>query len=69
MRQPTPLMDYAKTHRLDGSPESSAPSSPDQSWKVAEIKAWLDAELIDYPSGATKAELLTLVNYPPPLPE
>ena len=40
---------------------ASAPTTPDSSWKKAEIREWLDDNEIDAPSDATKAELLDLI--------
>ena len=34
---------------------------PDETWKVAEIKDYLDANGIDYSKSATKSELLALI--------
>ena len=34
---------------------------PDSSWKVADIKLWLDAQGIAYVGNALKADLLALV--------
>ncbi len=53
---------------LDGQPpevkplaESLFKAIPDDSWKVADIKAWLDAQGIAYVGNALKADLLALV--------
>lgn len=39
----------------------NAPIKPTDANTVAEIKAYLDGEGIEYPSNATKADLLALV--------
>lgn len=36
--------------------------SPDDSWTVTQIKAWLDQENIDYTGVSLKADLLELAN-------
>lgn len=38
------------------------PAKPTDANTVAEIKAWLDAHGVSYPSSAVKADLLALVN-------
>ncbi|WP_420704569.1 HeH/LEM domain-containing protein [Leuconostoc mesenteroides] len=38
------------------------PTKPTDANTVAEIKAWLDAHNVSYPSNAVKADLLALVN-------
>ena len=38
------------------------PAKPTDTNTVAEIKAWLDAHNVAYPSNAVKADLLALVN-------
>jgi hypothetical protein len=38
------------------------PAKPTDANTVAEIKAWLDAHGVSYPSSAVKANLLVLVN-------
>ena len=38
------------------------PAKPTDANTVAEIKAWLDAHKVSYPSNAVKANLLALVN-------
>lgn len=38
------------------------PAKPTDANTVAEIKAWLDAHNVAYPSNAVKADLLALVN-------
>ncbi len=38
------------------------PAKPTDANTVAEIKAWLDAHNVSYPSNAVKADLLALVN-------
>ncbi len=38
------------------------PAKPTDANTVAEIKAWLDAHNVAYPSSAVKADLLALVN-------
>lgn len=35
--------------------------TPDETWTVSNIKAWLDSEGIAYTSSMTKAQLLELV--------
>ncbi|WP_415609512.1 HeH/LEM domain-containing protein [Leuconostoc pseudomesenteroides] len=38
------------------------PAKPTDTNTVAEIKAWLDAHNVSYPSNSVKADLLALVN-------
>lgn len=42
--------------------DSGYQSVPSDDWLKADIQKWLDQAAIDYPSDATKAELLELVD-------
>lgn len=65
---PDNLVDCLPGGLLHDDEGGTAPRSlsvrPDDTWKVADIKAWLDANGVDYPSSALKAELLSLASGP-----
>ena len=48
-------------NRVEVIPEPVEEMRPDESWYKVDIKIWLDAQGIEYPSGANKSELLGLV--------
>ena len=56
----TVLVDGVKT-QVEILPEEIVEPRPDSTWKVADIKLWLDAQGTEYTSSMLKADLLALV--------
>jgi len=53
----TPFVPYEQAQGNVDLPQEILPTTD---WTKTQLKEWLDSRSIDYPSDATKAELLTL---------
>lgn len=60
--EPAESEEVVGSERFDGDITDEGKPIPDISWVVADIKVWLDGNEIEYANGATKTELLSLVD-------
>ena len=63
-KQPEPVEseEVVGSERFDGDITDEGGPIPNTSWVIADIKTWLDGNGIEYQNGATKTELLSLVD-------
>ena len=60
--EPVESEEVVGSERFDGDITDECGPIPNTSWVIADIKVWLDGNGIEYANGATKTELLSLVD-------